>query len=657
MNRDLSLLTLTALTLTASLALAQTPAPATPTPTPVVPSTVDADGQVTVKSKCTGFARQRVMIDGKPQMRYVISDPGLLECLGKVNAQPSAPWTVTKVAWTAEDETNWRKFVTSIGKAVEAKKCNTVDTCLASEANPYRGDLEVSGTFYSDCADFPYYMRAYFAFKNNLPMSFGTGLTPNPATQSQLNEAYNKLVAAQAALEKAKNAASPVTTVIDKAQLDFAHAKDAYDDVKSARDTRYSRNGNFFSGRYSIPSSSGSYRDFFTSTNVIHNAVSSGSFRMLFTANSIQPDFYSTKIDRSSITSGTAVYQPTGHVALVFNITNKGIRMVDAHPDNTLTTITYSNVFVRSLPPHAAGFKNFRPFQVMNPVYDANGVITSGSISHYTDSQLPNFSLEQYFGNAPVTNTNAGQAKWVVKSNPVDYYEYVNIKMNITMNPVEKFQSDLKELCTLLQGRTEMVEVALRKKIQDLAHPENLPRNIYGAEGDWEAYSTPGRDLLIRKTVQLLASNSSQAMKKLINNDPHNLYRGTPKQLKADFIKAFNNENASCEVTYNNSANQTLTMGLGTALKRLTKMSFDPYLCAERRWGASYPAELVTCGDENVKAEWYQFQQFLRNLTEKDSTAVMGWSLSDLKDMVRRGVVDNSEKPGEYDLLKKLKEL
>jgi hypothetical protein len=450
---------------------------------------------------------------------------------------------------------------------------------------------------------------------------------------------------------------------IAKLELELKKTQDSLEDVRRPKDTRYSRNGNYFQSRMNVPAQTGAARDFFTYSNVIHDGVSSGSLRMLFVPpGKTQPDFYSAKISRDGIKTGSVAYKPTGHVALVFEVLKDGtVRMVDSHPDNSLTVLSFSNEFMRSLPQHAGGFKNFRPFQVMNPEIDpVTGVITKGSVSHNLDSQLSNFSIEQYFGNAPVNNTDSRNAKWVARGQSVDFYEYVRIKLANGIykeNPVEQFKTDMRDLCIDLQGRVPSVETAIAKGIQNDAHPTALPRNIYGAEGDWEAYSTPGRDLRIRKRVQVMIENSRKYMTKLASRDQFFEYSGSQAQLKADLIKIYNNEAATCEITYKNSKGEPITLGLGVALKRLTSMSFDPYFCPERRWGAAYRSEMVSCADDTQKAEWYQFQQFLRNATERDPNEVMGWTLQDLKDLQRRGAVDSCDHSKEYDILKKLKAL
>jgi hypothetical protein len=65
--------------------------------------------------------------------------------------------------------------------------------------------------------------------------------------------------------------------------------------------------------------------------------------------------------------------------------------------------------------------------------------------------------------------------------------------------------------------------------------------------------------------------------------------------------------------------------------RRMFLLSFDPYHCIERRWGATQPAEAMTCRDDPIKSEWYLAQQNLRNQIDRTYDARMDFSLNELK--------------------------
>jgi hypothetical protein len=131
----------------------------------------------------------------------------------------------------------------------------------------------------------------------------------------------------------------------------------------------------------------------------------------------------------------------------------------------------------------------------------------------------------------------------------------------------------------------------------------------------------------------------------------HTLKRGF------DLLKAFAEKDAACRVSYRNSAGQTIQMNLSTVLKRLSRISFDPYLCPERRWGATDPIELRTCEESADKKEWYRLTQFLRNTVNRDPNALMGWNLEELRRMDLNRTVDNTDQSSSFDLKRLLQAL
>jgi hypothetical protein len=68
-------------------------------------------------------------------------------------------------------------------------------------------------------------------------------------------------------------------------------------------------------------------------------------------------------------------------------------------------------------------------------------------------------------------------------------------------------------------------------------------------------------------------------------------------------------------------------------------MSFDPYHCIERRWGATSAAELSTCTDNATKQRWYRAEQRLRNQIDRTYEARMDFTVAQLE----QGVLDSGQ--------------
>jgi len=86
---------------------------------------------------------------------------------------PSGAWYVTKAEWTEADEKGFGEFVRAIGHS----GCTTSVACLKDPANPYRSSDPKELKFLADCADFPYMLRAYYAWKNGLPFGYVNGVS------------------------------------------------------------------------------------------------------------------------------------------------------------------------------------------------------------------------------------------------------------------------------------------------------------------------------------------------------------------------------------------------------------------------------------------------------------------------------------------------
>ena len=285
-----------------------------------------------------------------------------------------------------------------------------------------------------------------------------------------------------------------------------------------------------------------------------------------------------------------------------------------------------------------------------------NQSITQSAFSlSLTDAEISDFSLEQYLGNG--TNLD-GTPNF--KINPTDkknadYYEWIKFKISggvYRLDPVFEMKNEMNQLCVIAKDRVEAVQAAIDNKVFLKPHPENLPTNIYGTEGEWESYSTPGRDLRLRKKVLDIPAAAKNWVDRYLEHDSLIQYSGT--DLKQDIIKTYLDSVLNCKITYINSVGKPVKLGLETLLGRMTQLSYDPYACPERRWGATSKSELNSCADDQEKAEWHLLQQFLRNATEKDTSGVHGWSLSGLASLNETKQVDNKPQDERYKIGPKL---
>jgi formylglycine-generating enzyme required for sulfatase activity len=108
----------------------------------------------------------------------------------------------------------------------------------------------------------------------------------------------------------------------------------------------------------------------------------------------------------------------------------------------------------------------------------------------------------------------------------------------------------------------------------------------------------------------------------------HLLYSGS--DLVDDMIAVYDREAAKCSLSYTRTNRAPATLSYEDARKRLFLISFDPYQCVERRWGATDPQELSSCRDDATKRDWYVAEQNLRNQIDRTYDARMDFSLAEL---------------------------
>lgn len=505
----------------------------------------------------------------------------------------SVPWKISQPQWNENHEKTFGEFVAQIGEAVEKRKCNRVDTCLKSSANPFYKSDPAGLNYYADCADLPYYLRGYFAWKNQLPFSMISKMQPN--------------------------------------LLDNGNPSD--------RDIRYSARGNMIVQRYDILTQKTFFKTTVPSALTVLNKdipgyTFSANYRIPGNVDSqdLYTDFYPVKLNRQGVRPGTVIYDPNGHVAIVYKVTDDGhVFYIDAHPDNTLTMGLYTPKFVRSHPAQGAGFKRFRPLSLVDAKLESNGLYTGGYIVGTPNAQLKDFGTEQFFGTVPDPAGNWSKGKFTVKGNTVTYYDYVRMSLTLGeqhIDPLSDMAQLVADICVSLQDRVAAVDGARTSGIDKKPHPAKLPYNIYGTDGEWENYSTPSRDARLKVSFMDLLDQTKRNLTAWQKRDATIKYNGG--NLAQDLYNVYAEKAKACQFSYTTSNGKSVLMNLEAGRQRLFAMSFDPYHCIERRWGARLPEELASCGDDANKTAWYTQEQWLRNQWERRYDARMDYGLQDL---------------------------
>jgi hypothetical protein len=504
------------------------------------------------------------------------ADPAAQPMQGAAPTTYPAIYVVRSDHWSDADERDYSRFVAEIGES----GCNTVDACLHGVRNPFHGTDPDGVYFGSDCADLAYNLRFYFAWKRGLP--FG----------------YVSMVSARG----------------------------------SGRDIRYTFRGNSVAERTTV---TGGIESGYAIWDRIRDDVSSATFRIPPELEEPQDsDLYSPAIDAKSIRPGTMIYDPNGHVATIYKVEPDGrIRYMDAHPDSSLTRGFYDLRFVRAFPGMSAGFKNWRPVRLVGARLRDDGTYAGGRVVPATNSELADFSVEQFYGNGPRPDDRDWKdGRFTLNGGALDWYDYVRAKLaggRLQFDPLREVADMVDSNCADLRDRVEAVDLAITAGMAGRPEPERLPPNIYGTDGDWETYSTPSRDARLKTAFKELRDYAERFMTMYRAKDPKLAYRGN--DLATDLLATYDRRAAQCTITYTRSDGSPYTLGYEEIRKRLFALSFDPYQCAERRWGASTGEEFGACTEPTLKAAWYDAEQNLRNQIDRTYEAEMDFTLEELK--------------------------
>jgi hypothetical protein len=505
-------------------------------------------------------------------------DPTELHALIPAAKNLGEEWHIYKTKWEEEDERGYQAFVTAIGRS----RCFTLDDCLRDPANPYR-DLNDNRIYLGDCADMAYFLRGYYAWKNGLPFSY----------QHQMRTADG-----------------------------------------SRDDLRYSGKGNVVTGRRTaLPRANGKPVHAPSFLQRIGGEVSTAMFRTHPTKGTAgtYDDFYPVAIDRDHVVPGAIAYDVFGHVGLVYEVEADGrVKIVASHPDHSVTRSLYGANFMRTGPEYGGGLKAWRPIELVGATRQADGTYKGGKIVAAKNEELEGFSLEQYFGNKPDPDGDWLLGEFIYDNRTLDYYDYVRYALaakNHAFNPITEMENAMDAICGDLRARKVAVDGAQRSKIHERKHPGRLPPNIYGTYGTWEAFSTPSRDARLKTSFLELRRMTETLVERRKKGLPGVDYQGD--DLASDLLHTFDEKKMQCKITYKRMDGSYVVMNMAHVMERLFDMSFDPYHCPERRWGAK-GKELSTCRETEDKARWYDAQQYLRNQVHRTYNVQMGFTLDEL---------------------------
>ncbi len=410
-----------------------------------------------------------------------------------------------------------------------------------------------------DCADLPYFLRAYFAFKLGLPFGW-----------SRCSRGENG--AAPTCADFATSS-DPFPPIDDKPQPLPSWADPARDAGPGENNAR--RVGEFF-------------------RTTLADAVQSGAGRTR--ADDDESDYYPVALSVESLRPGTIFADPYGHVLVVVqrvpqSASSGGVMLaVDGQPDATVARKRFwRGNFLFAVDPAlgSAGFKRFRPL-----VSDAQ----TGKLRRMKNAELADYSAtDQYAGGVEGFYDKVDD---VLSPAPLD-------PMQALLETIQALEEQVKTRVTSVDnGRRFLASGKPSAEMPDGA-------KIFETTGDWEDFSTPSRDLRL-----LVAIDVARAVPARVARRPERYAMPAGKsvdQVRGELEARLERELAGRKFHYARSDGSDWELALRDVVQRgaALEMAYNPNDCVEERWGApGESAEGSTCHGRAPAAQMAKMETY-----------------------------------------------
>jgi hypothetical protein len=431
-----------------------------------------------------------------------------------------------------------------------------------------RGEDNVQTGLRPDCADFAYFLRAYFAYKMGLPFGYsncsrGTGGRA-PKCYQWFDMEHPEVTRPPPPPEQ-EIASATIADATPPGQTPailnlFARPQSA--ETPAAPPKTQPKHPTTFSEYL---------RD-------VGDVVHTGAVRAAVSDENT--DFYTVSLTQEALRPGTVYADPYGHVLMLVHrvpeVNGKpGVFLaVDAEPDGSITRKRFwrgNFLFVQDPALGSPGFKHFRPI-----VRDKNGSLRRLANAEITNNpQYADFSLDQSQMSAE------------------DFYDHMDDVMSPEpLDPVKAMTDAIESLNEQVKTRVTSVENG-RKYQEKYASEVAMPNgpSIFGTTGAWEDYSTPARDFRLLIAIDVMRGFPDRVIRLAARY-------AMPKDksigdVKSELQGVVASELASRKISYTRSDGSQWTLSLKEVIDRAAhfEMAYNPNDCVEVRWGASENSE------------------------------------------------------------------
>jgi hypothetical protein len=420
------------------------------------------------------------------------------------------------------------------------------------------GEDQMGMVIKPDCADLPYFLRAYFSFKMGLPFGYSMcsrGGGGQPPKCYQWWNILNPDEPRAAQLQPERKTASPnIFGVFDQPPARPASVTAVKRPVMG------------------LAPSFGHY------LQVLADGVHSGSARTA--ASDDNTDHYTVPLTQETLRPGTIYADPYGHVLMLVRRVPQtegaaGIFLaVDGQPDGTVARKRFwrgNFLFAQNPALGSPGFKRFRPIVLEK----------SGALRRQTNAEIAK--------NPQYGDFSLAQSQLDIE----EFYDRMDDVMSPEpLDPMRAMKEVIAALEEQVKARVTSVENG-RKFLNSGRGDAEMPdgASIFETNGAWEDFATPSRDLRLLIAIDVLRGFPDRVARR-----PERY--AMPKDrsvadVKAELDSVLASELASRKFSYTRSDGSAWTLALNDVAGRAAEleMAYNLNDCVELRWGAPEKSE------------------------------------------------------------------
>ena len=446
------------------------------------------------------------------------------------------------------------------------------------------GEDQMGQIIKPDCADLPYFLRAYFAFKMGLPFGYAKCTRGGAGQPPKCYEWWNiqnedvrnlpppkppKPVATSAFNGFFGQGQKPVTKAVVEAKPPRVPPRPP-----------------------GLAQGFGHYLKY-----AIAESVHSGSGRTA--ARDDNTDYYPIPLSQDDLRPGVVYADPYGHLLVLTKRVAQtdgaaGVFLaVDAQPDGTVARKRFwrgNFLFAQDAALGSPGFKRFRPV-----VRGSGGLRRLANAEIAKEASYRDFSMDQS------------------KLGIEDFYDKMDDLMSpAPLDPLRAMQEAMTSLEEQVRARVTSVENGRKYQLSgrgDASMPDGAA--IFETTGAWEDFATPSRDLRL-----LIAIDVVRGFPERVARRPGRYAMPAGKSVvdvKAELAGVLATDLGGRKFSYTRSDGSQWTLSVKDVIDRVRdlEMAYNVNDCVELRWGApANSEEAATCKRSAPQAQRSKMSEY-----------------------------------------------